>query len=309
MNILKNKTVMRLYKYSYLIYRYLNKYLYLASIISFILSLNTHLRSNKIYKSINWLLKIVFLLNVILGTGLIIYFTDFIDPFNSVFSLYSDLIKPYIELIKQYWNNLINFNIEDSVISNMKESNNLKNEIKEGIKEGVREVLNELRDELEEDLRNQAKSNLYQNIALCGSVLFFGYLFFILPGSTENLSSYNWANQSLIEFKVMVKDFIVNFISNPVNPGDGTTPINSNTTSPIISPTNSVLSGSTDTITPNSSVNTSNFKSMQGTQTILDGITIGKLIETTDIISDVLPKENITQIEDGVNKLIKKITD
>jgi hypothetical protein len=91
----------------------------------------------------------------------------------------------------------------------MKESNSIKSQVKLGIKEGVKEALDEIIENIEQDVRNQAQSDLYKNIALCSSVLFFGYLFFILPGTTEDLVSYNWVNQSLIELKVSVKVYLV----------------------------------------------------------------------------------------------------
>lgn len=166
MNILKNKPVMKLYKYSVVTFKFLNKYLYLVSIFSLLKSLKSRLNESKFYKSISWLIRIIFIINLILGTGLIIYFTDFVNPFNTTFSVYLDLLKPYIDTLIKFWNDLINFNIEESIISNVKETNTVKDQIKAGIKEGVKEALDEILDERKEYLKSKAKTDLYKNIAL-----------------------------------------------------------------------------------------------------------------------------------------------
>jgi len=44
-----------------------------------------------------------------------------------------------------------------------------------------------------------------------------------LPGSTEDLMSYNWANQSLIELKVYLKDYILG--SNSAGGGVASPPV------------------------------------------------------------------------------------
>lgn len=106
-------------------------------------------KDTRFYKVINWSIKIVLIINLIVGTGYILYFTDYVFTFDSLSTFYSNLIKPYIDFLKTLWNDLININIEDSLINKMKDSNiDLKQEIKVGIKEGVKEALNEILDEL-----------------------------------------------------------------------------------------------------------------------------------------------------------------
>jgi hypothetical protein len=310
MNILKNKPVMKIYGTSVRIITFLNKYLYILSFISFIISTKTQLNENKYFKLIVSIIKYLLIINFILGTSILIYFVDVVTPFNITFSLYNDILKPYIEFLKNIWSNLNNLSIEDSYLSNIKESNNIKNQIKEGMKEGIKEGMKEALDEVLSDMQEaeetKIKSKLYKNIALCSSVIFLGYLFFVLPGSTENLLSYNWINQSLIESKVFVKDLILNFFSKPSNPGasGGLTPPSS-----LGSPSNSVLSLNLSTITPNTPTVSPKSLINVGTQTILDGQTVGKMVETTNILSDVLDKETDVLIKEGVNKIIKNITD
>jgi hypothetical protein len=219
MNILKNKPVLNLYRYSVITFRFLNKYLYLVSIFSLIISLKSYLNDSKIYRFLSWFIKFILLINLILGTGLIIYFTDFNNPLENTYSFYYDLLKPYLDYLINLYNDLLNINIEDSIISNIKETSNIKNDIKLGIKEGIKEALDETITELEETIRNNNKSDLYKNVALAGGFLFFSYFFFYLPGFTpvpvEELSLYNFINQSLIEFKIVVKDFVLYLFSNP----------------------------------------------------------------------------------------------
>jgi hypothetical protein len=58
MNILKNKPVMLMYKYSVKTFTFLNKYLYILSIISFLISLHSTLNQSKFYRIISWLIRI-----------------------------------------------------------------------------------------------------------------------------------------------------------------------------------------------------------------------------------------------------------
>ena len=90
MNILTNKPVMTMYKYSVIIFRYLNKYLYIISIFSFLVSLLNRLNENKIYRITINLIKVFIIINMIFGVGLVIYFTDFSNPLNNTLSFYYD---------------------------------------------------------------------------------------------------------------------------------------------------------------------------------------------------------------------------
>lgn len=298
MNILKNKPVMLIYKYSVIVFKFLNKYFYIVSLFSFILSLNNKLNENKLYRVIIKIIKIFLIINIIIGTGMLIYFTDFRNPLNNTLLFYYDEIKPYIEMVIKFKNELLNLDIEESLISNIKESNTIKDQVKIGIKEGVREALDEILNEFNAELESKTRNDLYKNLALTGSLILFGYIIFILPGSTDNLVEYNWFNQSLIELKVSVKEFISYLVSKPSDPGNDSNNIGtSNLISPQISPSHSVSSNST--ITPISNLSTTPFNSGLfnrtkeiGTQTTIDGIGVSRMVETVDILSDVLNYEN-----------------
>lgn len=128
------------------------------------------------------------------------------------------------------------------------------------------------------------------------------YLFFILPGTTEDIVSYNQINQSLIELKVSVKTIISSFFNNPGNPGNtggGNT----------ISPISSQISDHLPTVTPNTPIVSNITINDTGVQTNIDGITVSKMVETMDILSDIIGQEESTIIKDNINIIIKNITD
>jgi hypothetical protein len=334
--IIKNKTIINIYKYSVNVFKFINKYLYLLSIISFLASLYSTIKQNKFYKILSTVFKLIIIINIIVGTGFILYFTDYADPFT--FSFYYEIFNSYIDFLKNTWNEFMNYSIEDSIIKNIKSTDlDLKNEIKEGVKQGVKEAFDEIITEMSEK-NTPDNTYLLKQFALASSVLLFSYFFFVLPGasiSPEDLSQYNWMNQSLIEFKITVKNFIVNLFSNPSNPGNpGATdsnivirsPLNSTSpispTTPTIENLNTYLPESTtgknvaispisegvSTVTPNTPRPQFNiFKTESETQTILDGISVGKMVETVNILADALGEKEEALIKSSIN--IKNITD
>src|SRR5580692_7715114 len=330
--IIKNKNIIKLYKFLVEVFKFLNKYLYILSIISLIKSIFASLRENKLYLVISWIIKILLFINILVGTGFIIYFTDLVNPFNNTFSFYSDILKPYFDFLKKFWNDLINFNIEDSISSKIRDNPNIKNQIKDGIKEGVKEAFNEILEEMQDkQLQSNTNSDLLKQAALISSVLFFGYFLFILPGpsiSPEDLTQFNWMNQSLIEIKIVVKDMLLYLFSNPSDPGNNgiinspISPISSgensginkyftslNSTVSPISPSNSVMSEGLSTVTPNTPKVLSKTLTHISTQTNINGNTVSKMVETVNILNDVLGEEESKLITDNVNKVIKNITD
>lgn len=296
-------------KYSKIIFTFLNKYLYLLTILSLLSNFYSTVKQNKLYKV---LIKIIIIINLIVGTGFILYFTELGDPLT--LSFYQEILEFNIEILKNLWNEFLNYSIEDSIIKNIKSTDlDLKNEIKEGVKQGVKEAF----DEIISENSTPDNTNLLKQFALASSLIFFSYFFFILPGPTispEDLTQYNWINQSLIEFKILVRDY---FFNKPRNPGGSG--LNNNTSPnlpihyPAISPINSE---GLSTVTPNSPVASSSSLSpflkldnSVGVQTELNGITVSKSIETVTILADVLDENNATLIQEGVNKIITKITD
>ena len=171
----------------------------------------------------------------------------------------------------------------------------------------------------EAETKNQSDL-LIKQIAIYSSLLFFGYLIFILPGSSitpEELVQYNWFNQSLIEAKVN----IINFFTKPSdpNPGTGTVEVpnlgnisRTNSSSSLSDSAKSISEATakpaSPTISKLSPINVITFEDAS-TQTILDGTTVSKMVEMSNILQDVLPKEDATLIKDSVNKLINNITD
>jgi hypothetical protein len=92
------------------IFTLLNKYFFILPILSYI----TSMRDTKIFNTLNSIFKLILIINIILGVGLILYFTDFNSSINTTYSIYSDLLEPYIEIIKNlyksikdYLNNLV----------------------------------------------------------------------------------------------------------------------------------------------------------------------------------------------------------
>lgn len=332
--LLQNKTLIKIIKYLVNLFKFINKHLFILSIFSILNSIYAKFRENKFYKTINLSIKFIFIITLIVSTGFILYFTDFTNPINTTFSIYLDLINPYIDFIKTLWydlkilyHNLLNISVEDSIASTIKESTDIKNQLKDGIKEGVKEGFKEAVDELinEINMENKDKSDLLKQSALFTSLLFLGYFLFILPGSSispEALTEYNWFNQSLIEFKISVKDLILYYFSKPGNPGNSGTPGNSVVVNSPISPAgldtyfpqklsviNSVSSDGISTVTPNTPKVTTNLITEVGTQTTLDGFTVSKMVETVDILKVSLNESETNLITESVNKSIKKITD
>src|ERR1700728_2936245 len=164
--ILKNKSLIKIYKMSVKLFKFLNKHFYILPILSFI----SKIRSNNFYKSISWIVKIIILVNIILGTGFIVYFWN---PSEGV-SIYYQLLQTYIDLITNFfkglWIDFSNINIEDSFIDNVnaatQQSNNIKIQIQQGIKDGVKEALDEVISELQDNLDAQVKSDLLKQISL-----------------------------------------------------------------------------------------------------------------------------------------------
>jgi hypothetical protein len=342
--MLKNKTLFKLYKYIVVLFKFLNKHFYIIPL----LSLLSKLRKTSFFKSFNWFIKFIVILNIIIGVGIVLYLIDFSSPVNTTYSIYHDFIQFYIDLIKQFWNDIINFHnsVEDSYIKDS--TNKIKYELKEGLKEGIREgmreglkeTIDEVLTEINED--NAAKANQLKTLAIIGSSLFFIYFLFALPNSTEYLSHYNWINQSLIEFKLGIKDYVVSYLSGPGNPGTppaGSNPggvvspitptiSNLNTYFPVkvdaavspISPATSVISDTLSTVTPNTPMNGNSILPISppilnktlvdaSTQTTIDALCVSRLVEMQNILADTLEKDVQEVLIKGCKNAIKTITD
>jgi hypothetical protein len=307
------------------IFNVLNKYIYilpLFTLLSSLLSNITILKDNKLFIIFKNIIKLLIIINLVLGVGVVLYFTDITTPLNNTYSLYYDLLEPYIELIKGLWNKLITYfhnsqsnslDIKTAELESVLRDSTLqiKNEVKAGIKEGIIEALNEM--EVDE------RPNYLKQIALLGSGVFFIYFLIILPGpsiSPEALTEFNWFDQTLIELKIIVKDYFINKPGNPGDPGNTGTISPSTVNSPTLTNLNTYFpiegsnSGSSEglsTVTPNTPivVNTVDVE----TQTVIDALTVGKMLETVNILTEVLPAPEATQLIEGVNSIVKNITD
>lgn len=322
-------------------YKVFNKYMptnYLSS-ITIIITIWDRIKSTKLTVFLKGLLKILILINIIFGIGLIVYYTDIITPINSAYSVYNHLIEPYLQIIINFYTALAQevINYYNTIISHFKlfirdlfqaESNqmnksvsqleesinklSIKEEVKEGIKSGLNDIIQDLKDDLDE-LDN--KSDLFKQIVIFSTVLFGIYFIFILPNNTEAIQDYNWFNTGLINIKLS----IIDLFSKPSNPGTPNTPSTPGTpyqafrtlvdvgVSPVISETSNL-----PTITPNTPITQIQSLSQladASTQTNLDGIGVSKMVETTNILSDVLDKDSVDMIKNGVNGIVKNITD
>jgi hypothetical protein len=211
-------------------YKVFNKYIpynYL-SLISIIISIWDRIKSTKLTKFLMGVLKILFFINIIFGISVIVYYTDIITPVNTTYSIYRDLVEPYIQIIIHLYNELINYC--NTIISQFKlfirdffqgESQleetinklSIKDEVKDGIKSGLKEVIQDLKDDLDEIELN--KSDILKQFAIFSTVLFGIYFIIILPNSTEAIQDYNWLNTGLINIKLS----IIDLFSKPANPG------------------------------------------------------------------------------------------
>jgi len=126
------------------------------------------------------------------------------------------------------------------------------------------------------------------------------YFIFVIPGTgttPEQFIQYNWFNQSLIDFKLQ----LIDIFNNNIDKGGGSTGSTGSTT-------NTYLNSNTSTPMPNTPKPLNNIlTTSKGTQTNLNGIAVSKMVETINILGDVLPEEGARIVSDAVTKNIKTI--
>jgi len=287
-----------------------------------ILSLLSNLsvfKENKVLILLKNVIKVLLFISLVGSVLVIFYFTDLTTPINNTYSLYYDLLEPYIEIIKNLWGKLVTYfketiNTFNNSVESLNESTQIKKElepvlkdsisqIKNEVKSGMREAINEALNDLPAD-----ESHLMRQIALISSGLFFVYFLFVLPGPSvtpEVLNDYNFINQSLIEIKGTIKDLIINYFNNPSNPGN---PGGSSTVIPITP----VISDGGLTVTPNTPitvVQTLTEYTNSEAQTVVDGLTVGRMTESTNILADTFNPAQRKDLLEAINKSIKIITD
>jgi len=88
-----------------------NKYLYIWSLPqrgAIILNNISKFRNNKFVNILYNIIKIFLFISIIFSVSLILAFSDFSTTLNSLPSIYYDLLEPYIEIMKYFYNKFIN---------------------------------------------------------------------------------------------------------------------------------------------------------------------------------------------------------
>lgn len=312
-----------------------NKYLYIWSFIAIILNNISKFRNYKFINLLYNIIKIFLFISIFLSFSIIVYFSDFSSTLNSLPSIYYDLLEPYIEIVKYFYNKLINninhyidlisnkttsvltsndrsLNIETQIKNAIKSgiqegSLNIESEIKSGIKSGIKEAL----EDVIEDLETESNNKFYRNVIIFFSLAAGVYIYFYLPGSDVDINNFNTINQYLINIKISIMDFFSK-PSNPGTPGGSTISLPISEASSVFTQSPSIVSESLPTITPNTPVATVQTLSQyvdQSVSTTLDGITVSKLVETQSIIADNVDDETANMIVEHCQKSIKNITD
>jgi hypothetical protein len=195
--ILKNRSLIKIYKYSLIIFKFLNKHLYILSILSIL----AKARKSNYYKIFSWIIKIILVLNLAVSSGLFFSVVDLYTPFTTIKLFYNDLLGPYLELLRSKTNELSNLysNVENKYVNNSirinKELPSISN---------LPTIDNPI--EIEEKL--EFNINL-KTIAFYSSIALFVYFFYFIPGASTpptEIVQYNWFNQGLINVKVLAKD-------------------------------------------------------------------------------------------------------
>jgi hypothetical protein len=230
--VLKNKTLIKVYKYSIKLFKFLNRHLYILSLFSMI----SKFRKTNTYKVINWIIKIIVTVNVILASGLFLSLTDLQTPFDIVYNLYMDILRPYIDLIKSKFNKLLSIiNSVDDTPFDMQPNDFISKQYK--VNPPLAENMINQGATIDTSLDNDIDISFnFADLAFYAGIGFFAYFFLYLPGlnnvSPTELAQYNYLNQGLIEIKMMAKDAIINLlfgnsggggqppVNPPVNPTD-----------------------------------------------------------------------------------------
>jgi len=301
------------------VFEFLNKHFYIILIISTL----TKYTNNRFSRAIRWLVKLFVFASIIFGVGYIVYFSASEHSIHIGFSLYRDLISNYIDTLINFWKDLMKFSVEETLTSNIRETNKIKNEIRvavtEGIRDGIHEAIEDLKDQLHEESLNN--SNLLKNIAFVTGITILGYFFLGLPGppiSPDDLAQYNWFNQSLIDIKINIYNY---FCNTPKGGGIGPdagindtisrTASNASTITPcppgtdfvgsLKEFTNVAVQTTIDSLTVDTQTTIEGVN--VGTQTILDGTDITRTMLSLNIVGDVIGQDNLNKIVENTYKL------
>jgi hypothetical protein len=187
--VLKNKKIIKFYKYSLNSFKFLNKHLYILSILSFI----SKSRKSIYYKIISYTIKLVIILNLVISSGLFYAAMDLQTPLTAIYSFYDTILSPYKDLLLEKYQNLMNLNVEDKV------SNNFVNKKESKLLPSV---------EVENTDKPNNSLGIKDYIAFL-ALLFFVYFIFGVPGPSvdpRSIDNYNFITKSLINTKLMLND-------------------------------------------------------------------------------------------------------
>lgn len=332
--ILKNKTLIKAYKTGKTIFKWLNRHFYIVSIIS----LFARWRKSNVYYIIKYLMKIVLVINIVITSGIFFSVADLITPFYIIESFYKDLFGPYLELIynyiKELYESIINIGdkTEKKFIKNYLTKDSIVNsEVIEPVVESTEET----------------KYSITRTILVGASVALILYFFFVLPpapptgGESNYLKEFNIFNKTLLEVKIYFRDLFKNIdllsnherdLSNTIAKGKGPDydPYSPANTPDQITPKASTSSVKLDDIrtsrttldelkniptisteSNNNPLTIYNPPSLvnKAVQTNINGFTVSKMVESINILNDVLDEENANTIRNFANDKVKTITD
>jgi hypothetical protein len=312
--ILKNKNLIKLYKYGKIIFKFLNKHFYLLSIISYI----ARLRNSMYYKVISWVLKLVLIINLCITSGLMFSVLDLTTPLNVVYEFYNNLLSPYIDMITSKYEEISNLNPK------------IETEYSNKFKVVNKEIIN---NDPTVEINETNRYNYIRWLLFGAAVGIFLYVTFIVPGPSIDpgeINNYNAINRFFINSKIYIKD-LFNAVNVIHNAGPVIDTVNTGGQGPegaIIFDADIPLSpvsdsGSTVTQSPVASTSTvaetldkgkevasiTPLTAEASTQTYLEAKTVSQLIEFREVICNALDTNEATEIKNKINKTIKTITD
>jgi hypothetical protein len=98
--IIKNRNLIKLIKYLKIIFKFLNKHLYILSILAFL----RRSKDSLYYRAITLTIKLIILINLIISSGLFFSVLDLSTPLDTIIQFYLEVIKPYFDsLLEKFY--------------------------------------------------------------------------------------------------------------------------------------------------------------------------------------------------------------
>lgn len=210
--ILKNKQLIKLYKYGAWLFKFLNKHFYILSIISLI----ARFRKGIYYKAISLTIKIIVAINLLITSGLFFTLTDFATPLLAIQQFYKDFVGPYLEMINNQLTTIYNKYNDISQLKDKVESDYAKSTIKRISNIDTNLIdnpsTNTGSDVRDDDIKDSNKFNVKTLVFYVG-VAALVYIFFYLPGggatppTPDTIADYSTINRTLIEGKGLFRQY------------------------------------------------------------------------------------------------------